>query len=126
MTAESIELVVERFLEHKRAVGRKYLSEEHELRLLVRFAAEHGIAGLDQLTPAALDDFLGSRPRSRPRSFNHLLGVVGCLLEWAVNQQLLAVSLCRHDGGGRLRTGSRSCSTKPKPAGCSTPPARCR
>ena len=77
MTAESIELVVERFLEHKRALGRKYLSEEHELRLLVRFAAAQQITRLDQLTPVVLDDFLGSRPRKRPRSFNHRLGVVG-------------------------------------------------
>ncbi len=50
---------------------------------------------LDQLTPALLDDFLASRPRSRPRSFNHLLGVVGCLLDWAVSQQLLDVSPLR-------------------------------
>jgi site-specific recombinase XerC len=92
MTAERIELVIERFLEHKRALGRKYLSEEHELRLLVRFATAREITRLDQLTPGVLDDFLGSRPRSRPRSFNHLLGVVGCLLEWAVSQQLLTVS----------------------------------
>jgi integrase len=97
MTAQSIELavVVERFLEHKRALGRKYVSEEHELRLLVAFAAARQIAGLDQLTPAVLDDFLGSRPRSRPRSFNHLLGVTGCLLDWAVSQQLLLVSPLR-------------------------------
>ena len=92
MTAESIELVAGRFLEHNRALGRKYLSEEHELRLLVRFADARGIIRLDRLTPGVLDDFLGSRSRSRPRSFNHLLGVVGCLLEWAVSQQLLTVS----------------------------------
>ena len=92
MSAECIELVVGRFLEHKRALGRKYVSEEHELRLLVRFAAAQEIARLDQLTSAVLDDFLGSRPRERPRSFNHLLGVVGCLLDWAVSQQQLMVS----------------------------------
>lgn len=93
--AESVALVVERFLEHKRAVGRKYVSEHYELRLLVRFTAAHGVRRLDELTPALLEDFLGSRPRSRPRSFNHLLGVVGCLLDWAVSQQLLAVSPLR-------------------------------
>jgi len=90
--SESVELVVDRFLEHKRAHGRKYLSEQAELRLLVRFAAERGVSRLAQLTPALLDDFLASRPRSRPRSFNHLLGVVACLLDWAVSQQLLEVS----------------------------------
>jgi integrase len=93
--AASVELTVERFLAHKRAIGRKYLSEQSELQLLVRFAAEQGITRLDQLTSALLDDFLGSRPRSRPRSFNHLLGVVGCLLDWAVSQRLLDVSPLR-------------------------------
>jgi integrase len=92
---ETIELAVERFLADKRAVGRKYLSEQAELRLLVAFAAGQGIARLDELTPALLDDFLGSRPRSRPRSFNHLLGVVGCLLDWAVSQELLGFSPLR-------------------------------
>jgi integrase len=95
MTAESVELTVERFLEHKRAVGRKYVSEHYELRLLVRFVAERGIRSLDELTPALLDEFFGSRPRARPRSFNHLLGVVGCLLDWAVSQQFLEVSPLR-------------------------------
>ncbi len=76
--------VVDRFLAHKRALGRKYHSEEAELRLLVRFAEQHHADRLDQLTPTLLDDFLASRPRSRPRSFNHLLGVVRGLLDWAV------------------------------------------
>ena len=92
---ESVELAVERFVAHKRALGRKYLSEQRELRLLARFAAEHGAVCVEDLTPALLDDFLGSRSRSRPRSFNHLLGVVGCLLDWAVSQHLLVVSPLR-------------------------------
>ena len=96
MTSEErIELVVGRFLAHKRAHGRKYHSEEAELRLLVRFAADRGVIGLGQLTPILLEEFLASRPRSRPRSFNHLLGAVGCLLDWAVSQQLLEVSPLR-------------------------------
>ncbi len=65
--SESIELAVERFIAHKRALGRKYVSEQRELRLLVRFAAEHGAVCLDDLTPALLDGFLASRPRQRPR-----------------------------------------------------------
>jgi integrase len=94
-SAESLEMVVDRFLAHKRAHGRKYLSEQSELRLLVRFAAEHDVLRLVDLTPMLLDEFLGSRPRSRPRSFNHLLGVVGGLLAWAVGQQWLEVSPLR-------------------------------
>lgn len=83
---------VEGFLEHKRAIGRKYLSEEAELRLLVRFAQQRRVTRVDQLTAALLEDFFASRARVRPRSFNHLVGVVACLLDWTVNQGLLTVS----------------------------------
>jgi len=88
----SVDDAVTQFLKHKRAIGRKYVSEEAELRLLVRFARQRGVGRLDRLTSAVLDDFLASRPRTRPRSFNHLLGVVRCLLDWAVTHELLETS----------------------------------
>jgi integrase len=81
--------VVAGFLEHRRALGRKYDSEQAELRLLVRFAEQRGLRRLDELTPGVLDEFVAMRPRTRPRSFNHLIGVVAGLLDWAVTQQLL-------------------------------------
>jgi integrase len=93
--SESLAAVVDRFLAHKRALARKYESEARELRLLVRFADERGVTTLDALTPPLLEDCLSSRPRRRPRSFNHLLGVVRCLLDWAVSQELLEVSPLR-------------------------------
>lgn len=80
------------FLAHKRAIGRKYHSEEAELRLLVRFAGEHGASRLEDLTPALVDDFLASRPRARPRSFNHLRGVVSGMLQWAITNELIQTS----------------------------------
>lgn len=83
------------FLAHKRALGRKYLTEEATLRLLLAFADEHGVAELKDLTPAVLDAFVASRPRSRARSFNHLVGVLGCFLDWAVTQQRLGASPLR-------------------------------
>ena len=89
---ENLGCVVDRFLAHKRTLGRKYRSEEAELRLLVRFAENRHADRLDQLTAALLDDFLASRPRSRPRSFNHLLGAVRGLLDWAVTYELLPAS----------------------------------
>ena len=89
---ENLACVVEQFLTHKRTLDRKYLSEEAELRLLVRFAEQRHVDRLDKLTAALLDDFLASRPRSRPRSFNHLLGVVRGLLDWAVTFELLQSS----------------------------------
>ena len=92
---ESLASVIERFLTHRRALGRTYHSEEAELRLLERFAGECRVWRLDQLTPGLLDEFLASRPRSRPRSFNHLLGVVAGLMDWAVAQELLEASPLR-------------------------------
>jgi integrase len=92
---ERIEDVVGRFIAHKRALGRKYNSAETELRLLVRFCADRSVVGIGELTPALLDEFLASRPRSRPKGFNHLLGVVRCMLDWAVAQQLIDASPLR-------------------------------
>ena len=89
---ETVASAVERFIAHKRAHGRTYHSEARELALLVRFAAGHDVSCLGGLTPALLEDFLASRPRPHPRSFNHLLGVVRCLLDWAVAWQLLEAS----------------------------------
>ena len=83
------------FLAHKRALGRKYQTEEATLRLLLGFADQHGITNLHQLTPRLLDDFVASRPRQRARSFNHLVGILGCLLDWAVTQQRLDASPLR-------------------------------
>ena len=87
-----INSVVTAFIEHKRALGRVYVSEKRELQLLVRFAEQNSVRLLEQITPAMLDDFLGSRPRNRPRSFNHLLGTVRGLIDWAMAQQLIESS----------------------------------
>lgn len=95
MIPATVDAAVKRFLEHKRSLGRKYQSEENELRLFLRFLEQRGRMALDEITPALLEDFLASRPRSRPRSFNHLRGVVACMLDWAVSQQLLEESPLR-------------------------------
>lgn len=86
---------VEGFLIHRRALGRKYLSEQSELVLLVRFARARDVVGLAGLTPMLLDEFLASRPRSRPRSFNHLRGVIAGFLDWTVSQELLTATPLR-------------------------------
>ena len=80
------------FLAHQRALGRKYLTEEATLRLLLAFADERHVKNLHELTTPFLDDFVASRPRTRARSFNHLVGILGFFLDWAVAQQRLAVS----------------------------------
>ena len=90
--SETLAGAVDRFLTHKRSLGRKYVSEQAALRLLVRYTATRHVDRLDQLTAAVLDDFFASRARPHPRSFNHLLGVVRGLLDWAVTYELLPAS----------------------------------
>jgi site-specific recombinase XerC len=92
LAPDALVTAVADFLAHKRALGRMYLTEEAPLRLLLAFAERHGVADLRQLTPALLDEFVASRPRTRARSFNHLVGILGCFLDWAVTQQCLQVS----------------------------------
>jgi len=122
---ETIAATVERFIAHKRAHGRRYHSEARELALLVRFAAGHQVSGLGELTPALLEDFLASRPRPHPRSFNHLLGVVRCLLDWAVTWGLLEASPLQARRHRVTSSASRSCSTPSRPAACWMPRPRC-
>lgn len=83
------------FLSYKRALGRKYKTEEYALRLFDRYLVEHSITGLGGVTPDLLDAFLASRRRTSPRSYNHLLGVLRRLFNWLVNQGYLMQSPLR-------------------------------
>lgn len=83
---------VAEFVAHKRALGRKYRTEEATLRLLLAFCDQHRVESLDQLTPSLTEEFIASRPRERARSFNNLVGALGCFLDWAVTQQRLDAS----------------------------------
>ena len=102
---DSLAIAIADFLAHKRALGRKYQTEEATLRLLLAFADEHEVGDLRGLTPCLLEEFVASRPRQRARSFNHLVGVLGCFLDWAVTQERLDVSLWR--GTRRRDTDAR-------------------
>jgi len=88
----SLATTVTCFIAHKRSLGRKYLTEEKTLRLLVAFCNQHGVTALEELASSRLDAFIASRPRARARSFNHLVGILGCFLDWAVSQQRLEAS----------------------------------
>ena len=62
---DDLTTAVSDFLAHKRALGRKYRTEEATLRLLLTFTSQHGVTHLRQLTPGLLDEFAASRPRPR-------------------------------------------------------------
>lgn len=78
------------FLGHQRALGKRFINEERALRLFDRYLVDQKINAIAEVTPAVVDAFLASRPRSRPRSYNHLLSVVGRLFKWLVRQQRVA------------------------------------
>jgi len=72
------------FVAYKRALGRRFDTEEKLFALFDRDLVEQGISTLDQITPEVVDSFVASRPRHSPRSYNHLLGVLRRLFEWLV------------------------------------------
>jgi site-specific recombinase XerD len=86
---------IRQFLAAKRALNRRFDTEERTLRLLDRHLAERGIVQLVDVTSAVIEAFLTSRPRRHPRSYNHLLGVLRRLFDWMIDQGLLDASPIR-------------------------------
>lgn len=84
-----IAIHIERFITYKRALGRRYNVEEKTLRLLDRTLVEEGVQQPGDITPELIEKFLASRPRARPRSYNHLLCTVRRLFDWLVTQEVL-------------------------------------
>jgi len=80
------------FLAYKRALKRVYRNEEAALRLLDDYLAQQRVHGVLQITPETIAAFLLSRPRCRPRSYNHLLGVVRRFFAWLVVQGIVPAS----------------------------------
>ena len=95
-----------RFLGYKRALNRKYRTEAGALRLFDAYLCEHASSGVGSIPSTLIEDFLKSRPRTRPRSYNHLLGVLHRFFAWAVLQQLSAqnpvTAQRRRDSGSRI------------------------
>ena len=77
---------INRFLDHKRALGRRFTVEEKTLRLLDRYLVERDIRSREAVSEEVIDGFLATRPRSSPRGYNHLLGTVRRLFNWLVAQ----------------------------------------
>lgn len=80
---------IQRFVAHKRALGRRFDIEERTLRLFDRYIAAQPVENPTQVTTELIQAFLSSRPRKRPRSYNHLLCTVRRLFDWLVVQGIL-------------------------------------
>jgi site-specific recombinase XerD len=75
------------FVQYKRALNRKYRADAEVLRLFDRYLQSRHTTGWQVIDGFMINDFLKSRPRVRPRSYNHLLGVVQRFFAFAVMQQ---------------------------------------
>lgn len=75
------------FLSHQRSLGKRFLNEERALRLFDRYLVDQRVGVVEAITPKLIDEFLASRPRSRPRSYNLLLSTVRRLFNWLVHQE---------------------------------------
>lgn len=97
---------IRRFVEYKQALNRKYRPEAAALRLFDRYLCENAIAGWDGIDNSLVERFLRSRPRARPRSYNHLLGVLHRFFDWAVVQRYISsnpvTASPRRDTGKRI------------------------
>jgi integrase len=80
------------FVDAKRALGRRYETEERQLRTFDAFLVQHQVASAGAVTPALIETFLASRSRPRPRSHNELIGVIRRLFDWMVRQGRLPAS----------------------------------
>ena len=76
------------FVQYKQALNRKYRTESSALHLFDRYVSEHHVADWESIDPLLIDDFLKSRPRTRPRSYNHLVGVLHRFFVWSLVQRL--------------------------------------
>jgi site-specific recombinase XerD len=97
---------IAQFIAHKRVLGRRYETETYALRLFDRHLLAQRITTLDAITPAVIEVFLAARPRTRPRSYNHLLGVLRRLFRWLVARGHVARSpvLCPLRRASSIRT----------------------
>lgn len=83
---------IEQFLTHKRALGRRYAVEETTLALFDDYLIANQIDHPSAVNVDLVDRFLASRPRQRPRSYNHLRCTLARLFAWLVAQGRLEQS----------------------------------
>ena len=77
------------FIQYKQALNRKYRNETAALHLFDRYLSEYHVVGWESIDNTRIDEFMKSRPRTKPRSYNHLVGVIRRFFAWAVVQELI-------------------------------------
>ncbi len=86
---------IEQFLEHKRALCKKYKSEEPAFRALDRYLVQTGVQTIDKIDGAIVDQFFRSSASMQATTHNYRLGIIRRLFDWMVNQEQICVSPIR-------------------------------
>jgi integrase len=86
---------IERFLQHKRALCKKYRSEEPAFRALDRYLLQIDVRNIEEIDSTILDQFFRSSASMHAITFNARLGIIRRLFEWMVNQGTIPVSPLR-------------------------------
>lgn len=86
---------IELYLAHKRSLGKQLAKVGPMLHLLDGYLLAQGVAELRQVTPAHIDEFVASRPRHSPRSYNGFIGALRGLFDWMVVHEVLPESPLR-------------------------------
>ncbi|MBE0540918.1 MAG: tyrosine-type recombinase/integrase [Verrucomicrobia bacterium] len=74
------------FLNHHRALGKRFDTEEWALGLFDRYLVEQKVPAPPAIAAPIVEKFLTSRPRKVARSYNELLGVLRRWFNWLVVQ----------------------------------------
>jgi site-specific recombinase XerD len=80
------------FIRHKRSLGKKFDTEEKVLHLLDKHIIKKQLINISKMDLNFLKEFLVSRPRPRPGSYNHLLSVVRRFCDWLVRDEKISTS----------------------------------
>ena len=119
---DNLATAVADFLAHKRALGRKYRTEEATLRLLLAFADQHEVENLRQLTPACSTSSSPPGPGNAPAASTTSSGPSAASSTGPSPSSAWKPRRCTGSGDGRPIGGCPSSSTPPTPASCSRRP----
>ena len=117
--ADSIDL----YLAHKRSLGKQLAKVGPMLHLLDGYLLARGVAELRQITPTHIDEFVTSRPRHSPRSYNGLIGALRSIGWWFTK-----CCLCRRWDAklaAPRKPAGRSCSIRTTRVACWRPRRNC-
>src|SRR5579863_4166339 len=89
---------IERYLAHKRSLGKQLTKVGAMLQLLDGYLHSRGVMNERQIAAADLEAFIASRSRPSPRSYNGLVGGIRGLMDWMVVHEILPESPLQCEG----------------------------